>query len=339
MRISKAAKLAPRQRLVPPPNGSHDSVSGAFTAEESLGAKHRRLRMAVRAFVDCGDRRSDLDPGIDQIAAELERPIGDEPADAGDHRAQAQRLLDYRVEVVLLAGGECLLEAVEDARIAKHQFERPREARSRSSRGRRPGASRARRAARRPSSRGRRHRAKQRASSRGRPGAGRGPHGRGGRRSRHGSGRRRHGCDARSGARATPAAFPRTPRLSSERRRSSSIPSTARMITSRVSASIEGASANVFPTGQRVDRRVGRGEDRVLVGLHALAVKAGRAAGGAVEVLVPVEQEQRTAPMQRLGGGVGGARTGPIGRSPEQLADQRRIEDHYEGRVRRAFAA
>ena len=97
---------------------------GSVVAEEALGPELLRLRVQVGAAVDRADRGVDLDAGRNLVAVERERLLAHHAPDAGDHRADAQRLLDHGVQVAVLA----LAGQGVDARVVQDQVKRPGQA-------------------------------------------------------------------------------------------------------------------------------------------------------------------------------------------------------------------
>lgn len=83
-----------------------------------------RIRVEVAATVDDANRGVDLHALGDQPRAERKRRAAHHPAHAGDHRSQAQRLLDHRIQVARLQRAG----AVEHAIVVQQQIEPPRKA-------------------------------------------------------------------------------------------------------------------------------------------------------------------------------------------------------------------
>ena len=121
MRISVNAKLAPRHRRVPPPNGSHVVGVGSVGSKEALRSEATRLGIEVGATMDRTDRGIDLHSGRDRERAKRERLLPHDAPDARDHRPEAQRLLDDCIEVAWVA----LLCPLHDPAIVQQQVERP----------------------------------------------------------------------------------------------------------------------------------------------------------------------------------------------------------------------
>ena len=88
---------------MPPPNGIQVYVSGGSSTRNRSGRNALGVRVQVVAAMNHPDRGVDLDPGRDLVAVQAERLAADDPADARDHRPHAERLLDHRVEIPLVA--------------------------------------------------------------------------------------------------------------------------------------------------------------------------------------------------------------------------------------------
>ena len=85
-------------------------VGVGLAVEEALGPELLRLGEEVLAVVQRGDRRQHVGARRQLVAADRERR-GQLAGDVDDHRPRAQRLLDRRLEVVVLAGGDRLAQA------------------------------------------------------------------------------------------------------------------------------------------------------------------------------------------------------------------------------------
>ncbi len=98
--------------------------------EKSLGPELVRLRVEILAQVHERDRRIDLHAGRKLPAGDRARD-GERALGRVDHRAEAQGLLDHRVQVGVVVATSCelLAQASEHAGVAQQQLEREGEAR------------------------------------------------------------------------------------------------------------------------------------------------------------------------------------------------------------------
>ena len=317
------------------------------------GAERAGVGVEVLAAVDQADRRVDLDPGRDLVAAEAERLAAHDAADAGDHRPDPQRLLDDRVEV--RARRRCSARSStarrRAARRSKHQARPvavvscPASSRvissSRTSRSdsRSPSSSRpaaARRTRRRCSARARRERRaggrSRRRGSRRRPAA----------RGREAvvqrglrSARPSMGSAASSEQRRAAAASGSTIARS---RRAEPPPRRARARSRTPPAGSPAASATACSAAARTARRPARRRSRGRRSARIASAKAcirrpwnGRQHQPAVaQVLGAVEQQHRALADDRAEHRVGLAGAQLLARALEQLLDQRRVEHHHE---------
>ena len=94
--------------------------------EEALGPEALGLGEEVLAVVQGGDRRQDEGAAGELVAGDRER-AGQLAGDVDDHRSRAQRLLDRRLEVVVLAGGDRAAQAVEHRPVPQQALDRPGE--------------------------------------------------------------------------------------------------------------------------------------------------------------------------------------------------------------------
>ena len=100
----------------------------ALPSRKRSGRNSLGVGEEVLAVVQRGDRRHDEGAGGQLVAADARRR-GQLARDVDDHRPRPQRLLDRRVEVVVLAGRERLAQRVQRPRGAQQPLHRPGERR------------------------------------------------------------------------------------------------------------------------------------------------------------------------------------------------------------------
>ena len=105
--------------------GSRRSCRPCSSRKRS-GRNSSRLGEEVLAVVERGDRGQDEGAGRQLIAPELDRR-GQLAGDVDDHRPRPQRLLDRRVEVLVLAGRQRLAQPLQHPRGAQQPLDRPGE--------------------------------------------------------------------------------------------------------------------------------------------------------------------------------------------------------------------